>query len=109
MALQNLTFSFPNPERFTALPTDWSHTGVVGSGDMEVLLRSAPQSGRVEVTVVTPVKGFDAIWEKVIARFVAEMKLGDAKIEINDNNSTPYIVAMRLKQALLEAKEGDGI
>lgn len=109
MALQNLTFTIPNPAGFQTIPADWSHTGVVGSGDMEVLIRQAAQSGTVEITVVTPVRGFETIWEKVLQRFVAETKLGDATIEINDNNATPYIVALRLKQALAEAKEGDGV
>jgi malonate decarboxylase delta subunit len=107
MALQNLEFVFdggPGP-----FPREWSHTGVVGSGDMEVLIRREKLGGKVKVKVVTPVSGFDAIWEKVLGRFVAESGLGDVTIEINDNNSTPFIVATRLKQAVLEAEGGGAL
>jgi len=89
-------------------PREWSHTGVVGSGDLEVLMKQADLSGGVQVKIVTPVTGFDHVWEKVLDKFVRETNLGDLIIEINDNNSTPFIVSMRLKQALIEAKEGIG-
>lgn len=108
MALQEITFSFiPPAQGRTALPKEWSHTGVVGSGDIEVLLRRRAQNGLVSAKIVTPVQGYNLVWEKVLARFVEETALSDAHIEINDNNATPYIVAMRLRQALAEAKEGD--
>lgn len=106
MALQEMEFSFQAEGDVRSLPEQWSHTGVVGSGDMEVLLRRESLDGSVRVKVCTPVRGFDDIWEKVLRRFVMESKLTDTAIEINDNNSTPYIVSMRLKQALAEALEG---
>jgi len=73
---------------------------------MEVLLRGKELGGGVEAKVVTPVKGFDAIWEKVLARFVGESGVGNLSLEINDNNATPFVVAIRLKQALVELGEG---
>lgn len=106
MALQTLDFTFAPKEGYRIIPRDWSHTGVVGSGDMEVLLRHVEQQGKVTIRVVTPVRGYDEIWEKVLARFVEEAGIGDVALEINDNNSTPFIVATRLKQALLEAEGG---
>lgn len=106
MALQQLLFTFNSPENPATLPEDWTHSGVVGSGDMEVLLSRKELGGKVEAKVVTPVNGFDDIWEKVLQRFVDEAGLGNLSIEINDNNATPYIVMTRLRQALLEAKEG---
>ena len=109
MALQEMEFSFKAKGDIQTIPETWSHTGVVGSGDMEVLIRHKELGGSVRFKVVTPVRGFDAVWEKVLGRFVNDTRLGDVFIQINDNNSTPYIVSMRLKQALLEAKEGGGI
>ena len=73
---------------------------------MEILLRHEDLGGKVEAKIVTPVKGFDDIWEKVLSKFVESNKVGNVVIEINDNNSTPFIVSMRLKQALAEAKGG---
>lgn len=75
---------------------------------MEVLMKQADLSGAVEVKVITPITGFDHVWEKVLDKFIRESKLGDLIIQINDNNATPYIVSTRLKQALIEAKEAIG-
>ena len=82
MALQVLKFSFGPEKNYTPFDPNWFHSGVVGSGDMEVLMEHCAQDGKVDVKVVTPVVGF----------------------EINDNNATPFIVHMRLRQALIEAK-----
>ncbi|RKJ06541.1 malonate decarboxylase acyl carrier protein [bacterium D16-54] len=104
MALQELNFSFKPEKNFTSFTPEWFHSGVVGSGDMEVLMERRKQDGRVTVKVVTPVTGFDQVWEKVLGKFVADTKIGNLHMEINDNNATPFIVHMRLKQALFEAK-----
>jgi len=106
MALHEMTFTFPGGAGGFALPTEWSHTGVVGSGDLEILFRRGELSGKVEIQIVTPVRGFDDVWEKVLARFVTDAGLRDVRIQINDNNATPFVVALRLKQALSEAMEG---
>ncbi|MBN2752541.1 MAG: malonate decarboxylase acyl carrier protein [Rhodospirillaceae bacterium] len=79
------------------------HFGVVGSGDLEVLMEPKALKGAVAIKVVTPVSGFDALWQRVLATFVENSKLGDVSIEINDNNATPAVVMLRLRQALSEA------
>lgn len=104
MALINVNFTV-NSGGENTISRDWVHSGVVGSGDMEVILSQKDLSGKVEVKVVTPVKGFDKIWGKIVTKFVTDNELGNLTIEINDNNATPYIVSMRLKQALAEARE----
>ena len=106
MALHEINFTVQAEGQTESFPREWSHTGVVGSGDMELLMKSKHLNDAVEVKVVTPVTGFDEIWKRVLEKFVNDNKLGDVLLEINDNNSTPFIVAMRLKQALIEAKEG---
>ena len=78
------------------------HYGVVGSGDMEVLLEKRDLGGKAAFKVVTPVTGFDHVWEKVLERFVAESGVGDAYFEINDNNATPVVVSIRMRQTLAE-------
>ena len=101
MALHEMNFSFSGKKGYN-MPREWSHTGVVGSGDMEILIRRAELEGDVCVKIVTPVRGYDDIWEKVLSRFVSESGLGNVSIDINDNNSTPFVVATRLKQAAIE-------
>ncbi len=108
MALQHLEFSYEGTPG-AAIPMEWFHSGVVGSGDMEVLLTRKEQQGKVTVKVCTPVRGFDQVWDKVLARFVQESGCGDLELEINDNNATPFIVSLRLKQALQEARGGETV
>ncbi|ABD86622.1 malonate decarboxylase acyl carrier protein [Rhodopseudomonas palustris] len=101
MALQTIEFEIDGtgtPRRVTA-PV---HYGVVGSGDLEVLLSASDKVGKLKVRVVTPVKGFDDLWRRVITHFATETGLTDALIEINDNNASPAVVALRLRQALAE-------
>ena len=106
MALHSMTFSFSGEKKYK-INRDWSHTGVVGSGDMEVLFKPLSQGdGNINVSIVTPVRGFDDIWQKVLERFIKETNIGNVDISINDNNSTPFVVATRLKQALIELEEG---
>ncbi len=99
MALEELNFEFKadNPVDF---PREWLHYGVVGSGDLEVLMERADLNGAVKVKVVTPVKGFAKVWERVLAKTLAESRIGNVSVEINDNNATPIVVTMRLRQAL---------
>ena len=95
----NFEFKAASPK---SLPAGFHHYGVVGSGDMEVLMEHKDLGGAVKLKVVTPVTGFDEVWKRVLERFVTETNIGDASLEINDNNATPVVVSMRLRQALAE-------
>ena len=102
MALNELTFSFEGNENCQTIPLEWSHSGVVGSGDLEILIRRADINKKAEFKVITPVKGFEVVWGKVLERFVKESNIGDVRVHINDNNATPFVVSLRLKQAVGE-------
>ncbi len=102
MALQVLEFEFKS-EATQTIAKEWSHLGVTGSGDLEVLFEKKDLGGNVKAKVVTPVKGFDAVWEKMLEKFVNDTGVGNISIEINDDNATPIVVYMRLRQALAEA------
>jgi malonate decarboxylase delta subunit len=79
-----------------------SHVGVVGSGDLEVLLE--PANGTVaSVRVRTSAHGFQTTWKAVLDRFFSQYD-GSARIEINDAGATPGSVLLRLQQAV-EASE----
>ncbi|MBS1154515.1 MAG: Malonate decarboxylase acyl carrier protein [Proteobacteria bacterium] len=101
MALTQLKYEF-SPATPRALPVPAVHFGVVGSGDMEVIIENKDLGGKAVATVVTPVTGFDHVWEMVLRRFMDECQLGNVAISINDNNATPVVVSLRLRQALLE-------
>ncbi len=78
------------------------HIGVVGSGDLEVLLEPS-NDGQAHVRIRTSVDGYGAIWKNVLDRFFSRYK-GAAAIEINDFGATPGIVALRLQQAVEESQ-----
>jgi malonate decarboxylase delta subunit len=79
-----------------------AHVGVVGSGDLEVLLEPA-QGDRSQVLIRTSVDGFHDTWKAVLDRFFAKYD-GAVRLEINDAGATPGSVLLRLEQAV-EASE----
>ena len=79
-----------------------AHVGVVGSGDLEVLLEPSLDE-RAHVTVRTSADGFGEVWQTVLNRFFTRNDLA-AIIEINDAGATPGTVALRLAQAVEESR-----
>lgn len=102
MALNTLEFRLKIDEANHSIDKP-IHLGVVGSGDMEVLMEPKDLKGSVSVKIVTPVSGFDELWKRVVETFASETLLGDVHLEINDNNATPAVVLLRLRQAFAEA------
>ena len=74
--------------------------GVVGSGNLEVLIEPAQLNGACEIEVRTAAVGFGATWQAVMADFHERWKLGDTRICINDMGATPAVVGLRLDQAV---------
>jgi malonate decarboxylase delta subunit len=75
-----------------------AHVGVVGSGDLEVLLE--PIDGTIaSVRIRTSVDGFKDTWKAVLDRFFGRYD-GAVRIEINDAGATPGAVYLRLQQAV---------
>jgi malonate decarboxylase delta subunit len=79
-------------------------TGVVSSGDLEVLLEPGA-SGRTTVAVQTSVDGYGGTWKALLDRVFSAGTLPAARIEINDNGATPGVVRMRIEQAFEEASQ----
>lgn len=73
--------------------------GVVGSGDMEVLLEAQPLRGRMHVMLDTSISGFATTWKAVLADFAERERFGDVQLTINDGGATPAVVSLRLSQA----------
>jgi malonate decarboxylase delta subunit len=91
--MERLSFTYPARHSLTRR----AHVGVVGSGDLEVLLE--PSSDPLaHVSVTTSVDGFGAVWKNVLDRFFTRFD-GAAVIEINDFGATPGVVMLRLEQA----------
>jgi malonate decarboxylase delta subunit len=77
--------------------------GVVGSGNLEVLIESAVLDGACEIEVRTAAVGFGATWQAVMTDFHERWRLADARICINDMGATPAVVSLRLDQAVESA------
>ena len=75
-----------------------AHVGVVGSGDLEVLLEPSKE-GKATVNIRTSVDGYGPVWKEVLDRFFSKYQ-GAANVEINDFGATPGTVMLRLEQAV---------
>ena len=93
--MEQFKFDYPQAKRPV---TKKAHVGVVGSGDMEILMEPS-KSGAAHVTVLTSVNGFGASWKSVLDRFFASYE-GAVRVHINDAGATPGSVMLRLQQAV---------
>ncbi|HEU4494718.1 MAG TPA: malonate decarboxylase subunit delta [Rubrobacteraceae bacterium] len=96
--METLSFDYPASQ---PVPRR-AHVGVVGSGDLEVLLEPSPDE-QAHVRVRTSADGFGEVWKAVLDRFFARNDLAVA-VEINDSGATPGTVALRLAQAVEESR-----
>lgn len=100
--MQTLSLDYPagEPPAYRAL------AGVVGSGDLEVLLEPG-EAGRSTVSIKTSVDGVNEIWKAVIDRIFADEGGPAVALEINDFGATPAVVRLRIAQAMEQASGGD--
>jgi malonate decarboxylase delta subunit len=98
MIMEQFEFNYPARRKVPKR----SHVGVVGSGDLEVLLEPASDAA-ASVRIRTSAEGFKPTWKAVLDRFFSQYD-GAARIEINDAGATPGNVFLRLQQAV-EASE----
>ena len=92
--MESIEFNYPASRKVSGR----AHVGVVGSGDLEVLLEPAEGNGS-HVLIRTSVDGFRETWRAVLDRFFSKYD-GAVRIEINDAGATPGSVQLRLEQAV---------
>jgi malonate decarboxylase delta subunit len=102
--METLAYRFENGSR--PLPAQAQVVGVVGSGNLEVLIESAPLGGACTIEIKTAAVGFGATWQAVMQDFHQRWQLADTRIAINDMGATPAVVSLRLDQAV-ETMLGD--
>jgi malonate decarboxylase delta subunit len=93
--MEQIEFNYPAAKRRISKKV---HVGVVGSGDMEVLLQPSAGEG-AHVSITTSVDGFRDTWKAVFDRFFSKFD-GAVRIDINDAGATPGGVQLRLEQAV---------
>ncbi len=97
--LETLDFEFPGSKPAGSFAPIL--VGVVGSGNLEVLLEPA-QGAACRFRVQTSARGFGAIWEAVLRDFQQRHDLAAVQVSINDMGATPAVVSLRLSQAAAE-------
>jgi malonate decarboxylase delta subunit len=80
--------------------------GVVGSGNLEILVRPGDDPAICEVCIKTSARGFGEIWQAVLGDFASGHSAGGTSVAINDMGATPAVVSLRLAQALAEYQGG---
>ncbi len=102
VGIETLDFSFSGGRRVGAFAPVL--VGVVGSGNLEVMLEVADGEG-CALRVETSARGFGPIWRAVADDFFARHPIGGVRVSINDMGATPAVVSLRLDQAVAELRE----
>ncbi len=96
IGLEKLRFSFNGTQSVS--PFTPAVVGVVGSGNLEVMIESVP-GDQCTIEIETSARGFDAVWKAVCEDFHAQHDLKGIRLSINDMGATPAVVSLRLQQA----------
>jgi len=75
-------------------------TGVVASGNLEVLVERVLPETECLLEIKTAAEGFGQVWSAVIADFVDRYSPGGLRLSINDGGARPDTVSLRLAQAI---------
>lgn len=103
-AMETLDFRFDSAPAPQA--TDPALCGVVGSGNLEILIKTGIEPAACRVSIKTSARGFGETWRAVLGSFAARHPAGGTHIAINDMGATPAVVTLRLAQALAEYRGG---
>lgn len=103
-AMETLEFRFASPPAGTA--ADPALCGVVGSGNLEILIRAGDDPAACQLSIKTSARGFGQVWQAVLGDFAAGHAAGGTQVAINDMGATPAVVTLRLAQALTEYRGG---
>jgi len=102
--METLDFRFDSaPAARTANP---ALCGVVGSGNLEILVKAGDAATICQISIKTSARGFGETWRAVLGSFSAAHAAGGTAIAINDMGATPAVVSLRLAQALAEYQGG---
>lgn len=96
--METLNFTYDAKQPLTRR----AHVGVVGSGDLEVLIEPS-KNAATAVRVRTSVDGYAQVWKAVLDRFFSHFEYA-VRVEINDFGATPGAVTLRLEQAAEEVQ-----
>lgn len=97
--MERIELSYPAGE---TLPNK-ALSGVVGSGDMEVLFTPEKNLNTLSVAIKTSVDGSAQRWQHLFERLASLRTLPAGHLEINDFGATPGVARLRIEQVFEEA------
>lgn len=105
--MEKFTKAFPSKPLKARTVKPWALAGVVGSGNLEVLLERAGGSSTMECHVETSIPGYKSSWLAALADFATHYPAGGTKVTIHDQGAPPVLVNLRLRQAYDHLTGGD--
>ncbi len=106
--MEKFTKAFPSKPMSARTAKPWALAGVVGSGNLEVLLeRTGRPADRMECHVATSIPGYKTSWLAALSDFASNYPAGGTRITINDQGAPPVLVNLRLRQAFDHLIKGD--
>lgn len=106
--MEKFAKSFPSRPLPSKTAKPWALAGVVGSGNLEVLMeRGGKPSDAMQCHVETSIPGYKASWLAALADFAHHYPAGGTKVTINDQGAPPVLVNLRLRQAYDNLTKGD--
>ena len=101
--MECLNFSFTSKPGAFADNRPFAISGVVASGNLEVLMEKAPAPAVVSFELKTSAGGFGETWRAVLGDLAASYPMGGIAVSINDGGAVPTVVSLRIRQALEKA------
>ncbi|MBC7731561.1 MAG: malonate decarboxylase acyl carrier protein [Bacteriovorax sp.] len=101
--MESLSYEFAGTRRVQ--PFTPVLVGVVGSGNLEVLVEPSGEGDLSHFHVATSARGFGEIWQAVVQDFHERHRFKGLRFSINDMGATPAVVSLRLDQAAAGLKE----
>jgi malonate decarboxylase delta subunit len=103
--MEHLEFRFASFGEPAPVNPDETLVGVVGSGNLEVMIERPDLGGDCLAVVDTSIQGYSTVWRQVLQDFFERHRLSNVQVSINDGGATPAVVTLRLDQALAELKK----
>lgn len=103
--MEHLEFRFAAFGEPAAVSHDETLVGVVGSGNLEVMIERPDLGGDCRAVIETSIQGYGATWKQVLQDFFERHRLSNVQVSINDGGATPAVVMLRLDQALTELRK----
>lgn len=104
--MEKFVKAFPSKPIAWPRGKQWALAGVVGSGNLEVLIeRNSKGPEKMDCHVESSIPGYEASWLAALGDFAANYPVGGTKVTIHDQGADPIVVTLRLRQAYDQLKK----